>query len=1506
MVKRHVLNVALVSSPGCAWMLRHGPACFATLLLWVTAISLAYGQSCTVYEANAGSGETSWEPTAQQAANDIVEYCNSGLTANRNCFAGYSTPPQYSGCDEDTPGDVCTAEMPGAVPTPAYGHPISVPLPVLVTIMGSSTMEQVNMGLGANVVSPCPNYFVQASMIAPPVADQGRYCPACKNDPDPVNPATGNEFLAESDIDGVGWRGQLGFMRYYNSLDTAATDMGPGWLHSFSRYLKVETITLGTATVSTTYSTQSAACTSGWNQIRNSVAGFTTATASFANGICTVSNGPRPMVLPISATPWGTSGTQFPEILAYRDDGHVISFLSNSQSFAAEPGAGLQLLPIGSNYELIDEVDNVETYSSSGKLLSIADRSGNAQTLSYSTSTGLLTSVTDVFGHALTFAYDSQNRLYTVTQPDGAFAQYSYDSSGHLSKVTDLDGGTRQYLYTDPNWATGISSVLDENDQKEFSLTYDTRGRVLTSTLGGVTASMSFTYNSNGSTVEKDPLGAQRTFQFQGLGSHDLTSAVTGAPCFKCGYVAATSYDSGGFPATERDFNGNITTYTYDDTRGLEISRTEASNTPAVARTITTQWSANYRLPTLISLYAGASATGTPVRTTAFNYDGSGNLLTKIITDPATDNTRTWTYTYDNNGRMLTAEDPDSNVTTYTYNTCATGGECGELSMVSDALHHMTSYFTYDANGRPLEINDPNGLTNLSYNHRGQLTLRNVTGETTQFFYYPTGLLEGVHLADGSSLSYTYDAAHRLTQVGDGVGNEIVYTLDAMGNRTAENTVPSYRTHTRVINSLSEVSKDINAAGTSAVTTTYGYDNDGNLTSIDAPLSRDTGETPDALNRVSSIKDPLSGETYFGYDAQDDLTSVKTPRGLATSYYYDGFGDLVSEVSPDTGTSSNTYDAAGNLATATDARGAVATYGYDALNRVISVAYSLAGTTDQMLFFTYDQGANGVGHLTGASDANHSMSFGYDSAGEMTSLSQEVNIIAIRETVSYVYTNGDLSSLTTPSGQSITYSYDTGNHVNGISVNGIPVVSSVAYEPFGPVQGWNWGNGSTGTTVTHTFDGDGDITGISNSERGIISSQEVVGYDDASRISSITNTASGSSNWSYGYDLLDRLNSAVSTSVNEGWTYDADGNRLTETGTSPSTYSIAPGNNEITGITGALSRTYSYDTTGNTKGDSVDTDTYNDAGRLKTVRNTSGTTTFIYNALGQMIEASGPSGTTVYVYDQTGHLLGEYDGSGNLIQETVWLGDIPVATLRPSSPGIGAPAVIYYVETDQLNAPRETIRPSDNTVMWTWFSGPFGRDAPNTNPQGAGTFTYDLRLPGQIAGAWGSSYQNSFRDYDPSIGRYVESDPIGLNGASFSTYSYANGNPISRIDPRGLQSVPMDPELPLYFPPVTIPGTPENNAWVQSAWHAIQQMEEAAKNAAAAIHALCTKNNDEFCHERWEHEDQRCYRWTGLGGRVVAACKVRAANRRNLCVSNGGVPNPDEPDEYNPFVDYPR
>jgi hypothetical protein len=103
-------------------------------------------------------------------------------------------------------------------------------------------------------------------------------------------------------------------------------------------------------------------------------------------------------------------------------------------------------------------------------------------------------------------------------------------------------------------------------------------------------------------------------------------------------------------------------------------------------------------------------------------------------------------------------------------------------------------------------------------------------------------------------------------------------------------------------------------------------------------------------------------------------------------------------------------------------------------------------------------------------------------------------------------------------------------------------------------------------------------------------------------------------------------------------------------------------------------------------------------------------------------DANSPATGEKSRYDEAGHLLGEYSSTGALVEETVWLGDIPVATLRPS----GSTVAVYYIEADHLNTPRQVTRPSDNKQMWTWFSDPFGTTAANDNPAGAGAFIYKL------------------------------------------------------------------------------------------------------------------------------------------------------------------------------------
>jgi RHS repeat-associated protein len=589
------------------------------------------------------------------------------------------------------------------------------------------------------------------------------------------------------------------------------------------------------------------------------------------------------------------------------------------------------------------------------------------------------------------------------------------------------------------------------------------------------------------------------------------------------------------------------------------------------------------------------------------------------------------------------------------------------------------------------------------------------------------------------------------------------------------------RTHTQVFNSLNQLWKDVNAAGTAAVTTTFGYDTNGNQTTVAAPLSRNSSNTYDELNRLNQITDPASGVTAFGYDANDNLTQVTDPRSLVTSYTYNGLGDLKTQVSPDTGTTTNTYDSGGNLKTSTDARGAVADYAYDALNRVTSVSYKVGGVADQTISYTYDTGTNQKGHLTGASDANQSLSWTYDAQGRVTGKGQVVG--SITKSIGYGYNaNGQMASMVLPSGTTITYGYNANNQVTSVTLNGSPaltILNNIKYDPFGPITGWAWGNSTISSRV---FDSDGKLTDIASA------GQRTFGYDDALRITGVTDVTDSAQSWTLGYDLLDRLNAATRTGLAIGYTYDASGNRLSQTGTSPSTYSMSGSSNKLTSTSGVLSRSYSYDAVGNTIASGATVHSYNNANRMKTGRLAGGSdTTYIYNALGQRVKKSGGAiaNPIYFMHDETGHLVGEYDSSGDLIQETVWLGDIPVATLRPN----GATVDLFYVHTDQLNTPKKVSRPSDNALRWKWDPTPFGEGVPDQNPASIGTFVYNLRFPGQQFDVETNLNYNYFRDYDPAVGRYVQPDPLGID-ADVALYRYVGNSPLSAVDPLGLETLP--------------------------------------------------------------------------------------------------------------------
>ncbi|MES2672549.1 MAG: RHS repeat-associated core domain-containing protein, partial [Pseudomonadota bacterium] len=211
---------------------------------------------------------------------------------------------------------------------------------------------------------------------------------------------------------------------------------------------------------------------------------------------------------------------------------------------------------------------------------------------------------------------------------------------------------------------------------------------------------------------------------------------------------------------------------------------------------------------------------------------------------------------------------------------------------------------------------------------------------------------------------------------------------------------------------------------------------------------------------------------------------------------------------------------------------------------------------------------------------------------------------------------------------------------------------------------------------------------------------------------------------------------------------------------------------------GAVSRAYSYNAANRMSGTSLGGE------HLMSYR---------YNGRGERVYRQGADRTVHTVFDHAGRWIGDYDANGAIVQQAIWLGDLPVGLLAKDS-GVTR---LFHIEADALGSPRTVIDPTRGargTVVWRWeLAGEaFGNDTPNEDPDGDDVaFALDMRYPGQQYDSASELNYNYFRGYEASAGRYVESDPIGLDGG-ISTYGYVGGNPTTGIDPFGLYTTSAD------------------------------------------------------------------------------------------------------------------
>lgn len=941
--------------------------------------------------------------------------------------------------------------------------------------------------------------------------------------------------------------------------------------------------------------------------------------------------------------------------------------------------------------------DEVEEYDAAGKLRVVRDRAGVEQVLNYSPA-GLLIDVSDRFGRQLRFGHDAQQRISTMRDAGGGEYVFEYDDANNLTRIVFPDTRFRRYSYAEAAHINGgagcaspaaLSNLLtglnDENGERYATWTYDCQGRATGSQHALGAQAYRFIYG-NGVRDVLDALDTSRTVTLQRfLGVARAASTVQPAASGAGTAVKSASFDANGNPASSTDYNGNRTNYIYDLARNLETSRTEglaSSGAPTPqARTITTAWHAIFRLPVQVA---------EPLRITTNVYDADGTAcgargaLCARSVQATNDSTgaqglaatpvgapRTWTYTYNANGSMLTADGPRSDVadvTTYTYyaNDDADLGKRGNLATVTDAAGHTTRITAYNAHGQPLTTVDANGLaTIMTYDARQRLKTRAVGNEATSYDYDGVGQLVEVTLPDGSVLSYEYDAAHRLTGMRDNAGNRIAYTLDAMGNRAHEQVFDPAnqlaQTRSRVYNGLNRLFRELGARGQ---VTEYGYDNQGNVSSVKDPLERVRSNQYDALNRLEQVTDPALGVTRYGYDGLDALTQVSDPRGLVTGYLLDGLGNLALKSSPDTGNTASTHDAAGNLLTHTDAKGQVTAYAYDALSRVTRITFD-DGSTQA---YAYDQGANGRGRLSSITEIDPAsqpvsvVAYAYDPHGRVTSETRTV--AGVQYVLGYDYDPaGRLAGLVYPSGRRVAYEFDALGRVSGVTTTKDgetqAVASDVSYHPFGGVKAFTLGNGQR---YARTHDQDGRITSYT-----LGGAQYAIGYDAAGRIEFISETANPVNSNTYGYDSLDRLTSAVVPGTPFAYSYDAVGNRIARTvGAASETLAYSPTSNRLASLTPASGpvRNFAFDANGSTTSDGENTYAYDARGRLVQATSVLGTTRYQFNALGQRIRKTSGTIDRVFLYDTRGRLIAEADPQGTTRRELIYLGDLPIAVVQ--------------------------------------------------------------------------------------------------------------------------------------------------------------------------------------------------------------------------------------------------